>query len=34
VVVYSSKKRGAEAYLTLAKELLQRSATLELQSAK
>ncbi len=34
VVLYDAKSRGAEAYLTLAKEVLQRSATLELQSAK
>jgi len=34
VVLYDAKSRGAEAYLTLAKELLQRSARLELQSAK
>ena len=33
-VTYDAKSRGAEAYLTLAKELLQRSAKLELQSAK
>jgi len=33
-VLYDAKSRGAEAYLTLAKELLQRSAKLELQSAK
>jgi chromosome partitioning protein len=34
VVLYDAKSRGAEAYLALAKELLQRSARLELQSAK
>jgi chromosome partitioning protein len=34
VVLYDAKSRGAEAYLTLAKELLQRSTKLELQSAK
>jgi chromosome partitioning protein len=34
VVLYDAKSRGAEAYLTLAKEVLQRSARLELQSAK
>ena len=34
VVLYDAKSRGAEAYLTLAKELLRRSAKLEVQSAK
>jgi chromosome partitioning protein len=34
VVLYDAKSRGAEAYLALAREMLGRSATLELQTAE
>jgi chromosome partitioning protein len=34
VVLYDAKSRGAEAYLALAREMLARSAKLELQSAE